>query len=160
MKKLISSFKRQKELAFIIASLLILFLLSISPAAASVGDWEFSPQKLVSGDALNIKGIASPGEKIDVFVNFEKTVPVSGGEFEYVLEDVKIPEGFSNSFTVEARGAKKLNVRVKMVLWITKSSEASGGYCNRVSVKCTTRDLYDKDRRKRWRRGIGGEPED
>ena len=126
MKKLISSFKRQKELAFIIASLSILFLLSISPAAASVGDWEFSPQKLVSGDALNIKGIASPGEKIDVFVNFEKTVPVSGGEFEYVLEDVKIPEGFSNSFTVEARGAKKLNVRVKMVLWITKSSEASG----------------------------------
>ena len=125
MKKLISSFKRQKELAFIIASLSILFLFSISPAAASVGDWEFSPQKLVSGDALNIKGIASPGEKIDVFVNFEKTVPVSGGEFEYVLEDVKIPEGFSNSFTVEARGAKKLNVRVKMVLWITKSSEAS-----------------------------------
>ena len=68
----------------------------------------------------------SPGEKIDVFVNFEKTVPVSGGKFEYVLEDVKIPEGFNNCFTVEAIGAKNLNVRVKMIIWLTKSSEASG----------------------------------
>ncbi|MFZ2498125.1 TIGR04279 domain-containing protein [Methanosarcina sp.] len=126
MKKLISSFKRRKELAFIVASLSILLLLSISPAAASVGYWDYSPQKLVSGDALNIKGNASPGEKIDLFVNFEKTVPVSEGKFEYFLEDVKIPKGLNNRFTVEAVGAENLNVRVKMLIWITKSSEASG----------------------------------
>ena len=48
------------------------------------------------------------------------------GKFEYVLEDVNIPEGVNNLFTVEAIGAKNLNVRVKMLLWMTKSSEASG----------------------------------
>jgi hypothetical protein len=101
-------------------------LLSISPAAASVSDWSFSPHNPVSGDTLTIKGIASPGEKVDIFVNFEKTHPVSGGKFEYVLEDVKIPEGFNNRFTVEATGVKNLNVRVKMIAWITKSSNASG----------------------------------
>ena len=94
------------------------------PVPAS--DWEFSPQEPVSGDILNINGSASPGEKVDVFVTFEKTVPVSEGKFEYNLKDVKIPEGFNNFFTVEARGAENLNVRVKMVLWVTKSSEASG----------------------------------
>ena len=109
MKKLINCFKKQKKLAFITASLSILILLSISSAAASVSDWEFTPQKHVSGDILNIKGSASPVEKIDVLVNFEKTVPISGGKFEYVLEEVKIPEGFNNCFKVEATGAKNLN---------------------------------------------------
>jgi YVTN family beta-propeller protein len=88
--------------------------------------WGFYPQEPVSGDFLNIDGSASPGEKVDVFVTFEKTVPVSKGKFEYTLEGVKIPEGFNNLFTVEAKGAKNLNVRAKMVLWVTKSSEASG----------------------------------
>ena len=109
-----------------VTSLSILVLLVISPAAASVNNWEFSPQEPVSGDTLSIKGGASPQEEIDVFVTFEKTVPVSGGEFEYILEDVKIPGGLNNLFKVEARGAKNLNVRVKMILWVTKSSEASG----------------------------------
>ena len=89
-------------------------------------NWEFSPQEPVSGDLLNINGSASPGEKVDTFVTFEKAVSVSEGKFEYTLEDVKIPEGFNNLFTVEAKGAKNLNVRVKMVLWVTKSSNASG----------------------------------
>jgi hypothetical protein len=126
VKKLINSFKRRKELAIVTAFLSIVILLSVSPAAAAVSDWGFSPQKLVSGDILNLKGSASPGEKIDVSVNFEKIVPISGGKYEYVLEDVKIPDGFSNSFKVEATGAKNLNVRVKMGIWVTKSSEASG----------------------------------
>ena len=126
MKKLINSFKGRKELIFIIISLLIIVLLSISPAAASVSDWSFSPQKPVYGDTLKITGSASPGENVDVFVNFEKTVPVSGGKFEYILEDVQIPEGFNNLFKVEAVGVKNLNVRVKTIIWITKSSEASG----------------------------------
>ncbi|OEU41519.1 hypothetical protein BGV40_14540 [Methanosarcina sp. Ant1] len=73
-------------MAFITASLSILILLSISSAAASVSDWEFTPQKLVSGDILNIKGSASPGEKIDVLVNFEKTVPISGGSLNMFLK--------------------------------------------------------------------------
>ncbi|MDP4197101.1 MAG: hypothetical protein Q8940_18765 [Bacteroidota bacterium] len=113
-------------MAFKVTSLSILVLLLISSASASVNSWEFSPQEPVCGDTISIKGGASPGEKVDVFVTFEKTVPVSSGKFEYILEDVKIPGGLNNRFTVEARGAKKLNVRVKMVIWVTKSSEASG----------------------------------
>ncbi len=126
MHKLINFRKKRKELVFMATCLSILVLLVISPAAASVNNWEFSPQEPVSGDTLRIKGSASPEEKIDVFVTFEKTVPVSGGEFEYILEDVKIPRGLNNLFKVEARGAKNLNVRVKMIIWITKSSEVSG----------------------------------
>jgi len=91
-----------------------------------VSHWDFSPKKPVSGDVLNIKGSAFPGEKVDVFVNFETTVPVSKGKFEYTIDEIKIPEGLNNFFTVEAEGAKNLNVRVKKVIWVTKSSEASG----------------------------------
>ncbi|WP_269848898.1 hypothetical protein [Methanosarcina horonobensis] len=39
---------------------------------------------------------------------------------------MEIPEGFKNRFTVQASEARNLNVRVKMLIWITKSSEASG----------------------------------
>jgi LEA14-like dessication related protein len=118
--------KKTKKLVFILSSLSILALLSISPAVASISDWEFSPQEPVSGDILNIEGSASAGEEVDIFVSFEKTAPVSEGEFEYILEDVKIPPGLNNAFTVEANGADKLNVRVKMGVWVTKSSQASG----------------------------------
>jgi hypothetical protein len=38
----------------------------------------------------------------------------------------KNSEGFNNIFKVEARGAKNFNVRVKMVVWITKNYETSG----------------------------------
>jgi len=107
-------------------SVLILALLTISPAAAAASSWDLSPEKPVVGDTLRIKGSASPEEEIEVKVTFEKEVSVSGGEYEYILEGVKIPEGFDNRFTVQATGARDLNVRVKILIWVTKSSEASG----------------------------------
>ncbi|WP_410508138.1 hypothetical protein RSJ42_15330 [Methanosarcina hadiensis] len=120
--------KRRKEHALIITSLsiLILVLLTILPAAAAVNSWEISPEKPVHGDTLRIKGSASPDEEVEVQVTFEKAVEAFGGEYEYTLENVKIPEGFNNRFTVEASEARNLNVRVKMLIWVTKSSEASG----------------------------------
>lgn len=120
--------KRRKKNAFMITSLsvLILILLTISPVAAAVSGWEISPEEPVSGDTLRIKGSASPEEEIEVQVTFEKTVQASGGKYEYTLDDVKIPEGFNNRFTVQANEANNLNVRVKMLIWVTKSSEASG----------------------------------
>lgn len=126
MRKLIDFQKKRKNFTFTASSFLVLFLLLISPAAASVNSWEFSPKEPVSGDVLQLKGNAVPGDKVDIFVTFEKTVPVSEGQFEYILEDVKIPGGLNNYFTVQATDAKNLNVRVKMVIWITKSSDASG----------------------------------
>jgi hypothetical protein len=107
-------------------SVLILILLTISPVAAAVSSWEISPEEPVLGDTLRIKGSASPEEEVEVQVTFEKRVQASGGTYEYTLEDVKIPEGFNNRFTVQASEANNLNVRVKMLIWITKSSEASG----------------------------------
>lgn len=120
--------KRRKEHAFMISSVsvLILALLTISPAAAAVSSWEISPENPTLGDTLRIKGSASPEEEVEIQVTFEKDVQASGGEYEYTLEDVKIPEGFNNRFTVQASEARNLNVRVKMLIWITKSSEASG----------------------------------
>jgi len=124
--KLTNFLRKRNRLALMVTSISILLLLLIFPAAASVNNWEFSPQEPVCGDTISIKGNASPEEKVDVFVTFEKTVPVSSGKFEYILEDVKIPGGFNNFFKVEAKGAKNLNVKVKVVVWVTKSSEASG----------------------------------
>lgn len=120
--------KRRKEHVLMITSLsvLILALLTISPAAAAVSSWELSPENPTHGDTLRIKGSASPEEEVEIQVTFEKAVQASGGKYEYILEDVKIPEGFNNLFTVQAREAKNLNVRVKMLIWVTKSSEASG----------------------------------
>lgn len=128
MKRPIHLHKRQREHAFIIISLsvLILAILMISPAAAAVSSWEISPEEPILGDTLRIKGSASPEEEVEVQVTFEKDVQASGREYEYTLEDVKIPEGFNNRFTVQASEASNLNVRVKMLIWITKSSEASG----------------------------------
>lgn len=120
---------RKRQVALIaLLSVLALALLTVSPAEAAVSAWEISPETPVVGDTLRIKGTASPEEEIDVTVTFEKTVPVSGGKYEYILEGVEIPEGFDNSFTVRASGAEDLNVRVKILVWITLSSEASGGY--------------------------------
>lgn len=128
MQKFIHPPKKRKTSAFMIISLsvLILALMIISPAAAAVSSWDLSPESPVLGDTLRIKGSASPEEEIEVQVTFEKAAPVSGGEYEYILEGVKIPEGFKNRFTVQASGASNLNVRVKMLIWVTKSSEASG----------------------------------
>ncbi len=120
--------KRLKEHLFITVSfsVLILALLTILPAAAAVDSWEISPENPTLGDTLRIKGSASPEEEVEIQVSFEKDVQASGGEYEYILEDVKIPDGFNNRFTVQASDARNLNVRVKMLIWITKSSEASG----------------------------------
>jgi PKD repeat protein len=89
--------------------------------------WEYSPQNPICGDTLYVNGSASPEEKVNVSVAFNKTVPVSGGKYEYTLENVTIPEGLNNLFTVEAKGGKNLNVRVKMTTWVTKSTNASEG---------------------------------
>jgi hypothetical protein len=62
-----------------------------------------------------------------VLVSFEKDVQVLDGKYEYLLEDVKILPGFDNRFSVQAKGAEDLNVRVKMILWITITAKAKGG---------------------------------
>ena len=40
---------------------------------------------------------------------------------------MKIPAGFNNRFTVQAIGVDDLNVRVKMIIWITITGKAKDG---------------------------------
>lgn len=74
-------------------------------------------------------------------ITFEKEVQVQDGRYEYLLEDIIIPSGFDNSFTVQATGADDLNVRAKMLLWLTKSAEAKKWYCYCFPNKCSSRDI-------------------
>ncbi|WP_052712628.1 PKD domain-containing protein [Methanosarcina barkeri] len=89
-------------------------------------DWKYSPQEPVCGDTINVNGSASPEEKLNVLVTFEKNVSVSEGEYEYSLQNVSVVNELGNLFTVEATGVNNLNVRAKKVIWLTKSANASG----------------------------------
>ncbi|MPM77934.1 hypothetical protein SDC9_124944 [bioreactor metagenome] len=60
-------------------------------------------------------------------MSYEKEIQVSEGRYEYLLENVEISPGFKNRFSVEAKGADDLNVRVKMILWVSRSAKAKGG---------------------------------
>ncbi|WP_292382042.1 hypothetical protein [Methanosarcina sp. UBA289] len=129
-------------------SLRLLFLLSvclfliISPgAAAASSSWEFIPENPAVGDIMEIKGNGFEGETAKVVVTFEKEVEVQDGKYEYILENVVIPSGFDNSFTVQAEGVEDLNVRAKMLLWLTKSAEAKDGTAT-VSQKTVPPGTY------------------
>jgi hypothetical protein len=121
----IQNLKNKENLKFLL--LLSVFLcLIISPGAAASSGWEIVPENPVVGDIMEIRGTGFTGENAEVMVTFEKEVQVEDGSYEYLLEDVIIP-GANNRFTVQAIGADDLNVRAKMLLWITKTAEAEDG---------------------------------
>lgn len=122
----IQNLRNKENLTFLL--LLPIFLcLIISPGAAASSNWKLIPENPVVGDIMEIRGTGFEGETAEVVVTFEKEVPVQDGKYEYLLEDIIIPSGFDNRFTVQATGADDLNVRAKMLLWITKSAEAKDG---------------------------------
>jgi hypothetical protein len=118
--------KNKENLIFLLLLPVFLFLI-ISPGAAASSNWELTPENPLVGDIMQIRGTGFEGETVKVLVSFEKEVEVQDGEYEYLLEDVIIPSGFDNRFTVQAVGADNLNVRAKMLLWITRSAEAKDG---------------------------------
>ncbi|WP_440946628.1 hypothetical protein ACSAZL_21775 [Methanosarcina sp. T3] len=99
----------------------------VLPGTATANSWELIPDTPVVGDTIEIRGTDFTGETADVLVSFEKDVQVLDGGYEYLLEDVEIPAGFNNRFTAQAKDVDDLNVRVKMILWITRSAEAKEG---------------------------------
>ena len=115
---------KREGLVFCLLSVLLLLCLLISPAAAVV-ELEVSPSSPTVGDTLKIKGTASPYESLTAEVSFEKEIPVSGGRYEYSLENIKVPEGKDNRFTVRAEGVQNLNVNVQKWIWIKLHSDAS-----------------------------------
>lgn len=117
--------KNKEKLRFLLLIPIFLCLI-VSPGAAASSSWELVPENPVVGDTIEIKGTGFEGDTVKVLVTFEKEVQVLDGRYEYLLEDIEIP-GFDNSFTVQAIGANDLNVRAKMLLWITKTAEAKDG---------------------------------
>ena len=118
--------KNKESLRFLFLLSVFLFLI-LSPGAAASSNWELTPQNPAAGDIIEIKGNGFEGDTAKAQVSFEKDVEVQDGEYEYLLEDVIIPSSSYNSFTVQADGAEDLNVRAKMLLWLTKSAEAKDG---------------------------------
>jgi len=122
----IQNLKNKESLKFLL--LLSIFLcLIVSPGAAASSSWEIAPENPAIGDIMEIKGTGFTGESAEVMVTFEKEVQVEDGSYEYLLEDVIIPSGLDNSFTVKATRADDLSVRAKVLLWITKTAEAKDG---------------------------------
>ncbi|ADE35655.1 PGF-pre-PGF domain-containing protein [Methanohalophilus mahii] len=110
----------------------ILLLISILIFGVSAaGAFEVTPENPTVGDRITINGTSS-ADSVKANVEFTKTVSVEDGEYEYRIDDVEIPKG-SNTFTVKAEGAEDLNVRVKILFWITKSADASSSGVATVS---------------------------
>lgn len=125
-RKMKPAIPEKGSLAFCLLSIFLLLCLLISPAAAAVG-WKITPSNPAVGDTLKIKGTASPDESLKAEISFEKAVPVCKGKYEYLLQNVKVPEGKDNLFAVRADGVKNLHVGVKKFVCINLNSEASGG---------------------------------
>ena len=127
-----------KRLHKCILLLFIALILGISTASA----FEVSPSNPTVGDTITISGTSS-ADSVKANVEFTKTVPVKGGEYKYRINDVEIPKG-SNTFMVKAEGVEDLNVRVKILFWITKSAEyVSSSGVARVSQSNVPSGTYD-----------------
>jgi hypothetical protein len=99
--------------------LCIILIMGINPIMA----FEITPENPTVGDEITISGTGS-GDSVDSSVVFTKNVGVDNGKYEYNIDGVEIPSG-DNRFTVRAEGVQDLNVRVKILFWITKSADAS-----------------------------------
>jgi hypothetical protein len=135
----IQNLKNKENLKVLL--LLSVFLCLIITPRATAYSWEITPKNPAVGDVMEIKGTGFIGESVKVTVTFEKEVEVDDGSYEYTLENVVIPSGDNNNFTVQATGADDLNVRAKMLLWITKSAEAKDGVAT-VSQKGVPEGTY------------------
>jgi len=128
--------KKSKNLLKLLLCLLftsVIFAIAATPAAAV--SWKISPEDPVVGDVLEISGTASPGEEVSILVTFEKEVPVNGWKYKYKINKVKIAN-FDNSFSVRAENVENLDIKVKKLIWLKKSSKANG---NGVAVVSQSR---------------------
>lgn len=114
-----------RYLTSLLAHLLLISLL-IPAAYAGVVDVQINPENPVKGDTVKIVIKASPNEEIDVSISYEKEVSVNNGRYEYRIDGVSIPAP-PNYFTIKAVNVENLHVSVWMLIWITKSAEASNG---------------------------------
>lgn len=112
---------------FCLLSILLLFCLLISPAAATAVDWKISPTSPTVGDTLKITGTAPPGKDVRAEVTFIKNLPVSQGRYRLTLNNLQVPDGKDNLFTVRADGVKNLHVGVTKLLTVNLNKDATSG---------------------------------
>lgn len=122
-------------------AVLTLVLASISVTSAEVTELNVDPQVVDPGDVITISGRASPDEEVWLSSSFKLSLTVSDGEYDYPLKGVKIPSG-ENIFVITAENVKNLNVRVKMLIWWTKSADATNGIAT-VSQSNLPSGAYD-----------------
>lgn len=101
---------------FCLLSVLLLFSLLISPAAAKVVDWKITPTDLHVGDTLKITVTASPGADVAFSVSNDQTLPVINGKYKLELINLPVPEWNNNIFTVRAEGVKNLKISDKVTI--------------------------------------------
>ena len=114
-----------RYLTLLLAHLLFISLL-VPVAYANVTDVQVIPENPVKGDTVKIVIKASPNEEINVSISYQKEVSVNEGKYEYKVDGVSIPQP-PNHFTIKAINVKNLHVSVWLLIWITKSAEASNG---------------------------------
>ncbi|KKG10286.1 hypothetical protein [Methanosarcina sp. 2.H.A.1B.4] len=108
----------------------------IAPASADITSWSLSSENPSVGDIIKISGEAGSKEIIEVSILHEELVPVSGKNYIYQINNLKIPpavRGGKSFFSVNASGendcieVKDINVRVKKGKWFSRHADASEG---------------------------------
>ena len=105
-------------------AIFFVFILIILFAPHSLA-FEITPPNPMLGQEITISGKAKPGETLSFESSFVMNLPVSGGQYEYETT-IQVPQK-PNRFTVSAKNVQDLNAGVKIIIWITKSFQASGG---------------------------------
>lgn len=132
-----------KKISFfsVLFILLASLILPVSLSSASVSYFEISPENPVQGDIVTIEGKASASERVPIKLSFEDDLSVMDGKYEWRLSSVQIPEG-ENRFTVTATNVNKLNVALRIFIWITRSADAENGIAT-ISQSNVPRGSYD-----------------
>ncbi|MDA0524661.1 hypothetical protein [Methanococcoides alaskense] len=97
--------------------LLVCITLSLFLLIPSAGAYEITPINPTVGEEIIVTG-NSPTSSVPAKIVFTKTVPVEDGEYLYYVGKVAIPEG-PNKFIVEASNVEDLEVKTKLMFWLT-----------------------------------------
>ena len=117
---------KRKGIVFCLLSTFLLLFLLISPVAATV-NWQITPSNPFVGDTLSITGMASPGTDVRAEVTFIKNLAVSVGRYQLTLNNLQIPDGKDNLFTVRADGVQNLHIGVTKLLTFNLNKDATNG---------------------------------
>jgi PGF-pre-PGF domain-containing protein len=97
--------------------LLVCITLSLFLLIPSAGAFEITPMNPTVGEEIIVTG-DSTTSSVPAKIVFTKTVPVEDGEYLYYVGKVAIPDG-PNKFIVEASNVEDLEVKTKLMFWLT-----------------------------------------